>query len=92
MKQKLLKSMLLLCALIVGSGSMWADKITDYTNIVSGTQYYIGATTGGTDYYLSVDGSSTSQSIAGTAVTSKANATVFTFAGSGTSWTIQFES
>ena len=74
------------------SGTAWAEKITDYSNIVSGTQYYIGATTGGTDYYLSVNGSSTSTSIAGTAVTAKANATPFTFAGSGTSWTIQFES
>ena len=74
------------------SGTAWAEKITDYSNIVSGTQYYIGATTGGTDYYLSVNGSSTSASIAGTAVTSQANATPFTFAGSGTSWTIQFES
>ncbi len=78
--------------LLAVMGSAWADKITDYTNIVSGIQYYIGATTGGTDYYLSVDGSNTSTSIAGTAVTSKANATVFTFSGSGTSWTVQFES
>lgn len=76
----------------MGAGTAWADKITDYNDIVSGKKYYIGATTGTTDYYLSVDGSSTSTSIAGTAVTNKDNAAVFTFEGSGTSWTIQFES
>lgn len=96
MKQKLLnltrlRSLLLLACVMLGV-SAWGEKITDYSNIVSGKQYYIGATTGSTDYYLSVDGSSISTSIAGTAVTSKANATSFTFAGSGTSWTIQFGS
>ncbi len=83
----------LLAALLftLGLGQMWG-QITDYTKIVSGQKYYIGATTGSTDYYLSVNGSSTSTSIAGTAVTSKSNATPFTFSGSGYSWTIQFES
>ncbi len=77
----------------MAGSSAWAeDKITDYANIVSGKKYYIGATTGSTDYYLSVDGSSTSTSIAGTAVTSSTNATPFTFEGSGTSWTIKFNS
>lgn len=70
---------------------MWAEKITDYTNIVSGKKYYIGATSSSTDYYLSVDGSSTSTSIAGTAVTDKSSATKFVFEGSGTSWTIKFD-
>ena len=95
MKQtNLLKTFLLLCALVVGSTCAWAaDKITDYSDIVSGKKYYIGATNGsGTDFYLSVDGSTTTPSIAGTAVTSKDNAAIFTFEGSGTSWTIQFES
>jgi len=87
----LLKTMLLLCALIVGSLSGWAEKITDYSNIVSGAKYYIGATTGGKDYYLSVNGSSTSNSIAGTAVSDKASATVFIFSGSGSTWSIQFD-
>ncbi len=96
MKQKLLnfsrlRSLLLLVCVMLGV-SAWGEKITNYSNIVSGKQYYIGATTGSTDYYLSVDGSSTSASIAGTAVTNKANATSFTFAGSETSWTIQFGS
>ena len=84
--------LLLLCMIVGGVNSAWADKITDYNNIVSGNKYYIGATTAGTDYYLSVKGSSTSESIAGTAVTSKSEATVFIFNGSGTSWTIGFES
>ena len=89
----LIKTFLLLFALVVGGGSSaWADKVTDYNNIVSGKKYYIGATTGGNDYYLSVNGSSTTNSIAGTAVSDKASAAVFTFNGSGTSWTIQFES
>ncbi len=98
MKEKLLNLkrlrglMLLVCMCVFGAGTAWgAERITDYSNIVSGKQYYIGATSGSTDYYLSVDGSAASQSIAGTAITSKTDATVFTFTGSGTSWTIQFE-
>lgn len=81
-----------LAILIVPNVNAWGEKVTSYSGIVSGTKYYIGATTGSADYYLSVDGSSTSASIAGTAVTSTATATPFTFTGSGTSWTIQFES
>ena len=89
MKQKLrLLSTLLLLAV---ASMAWAQKITVKESIVSGKQYYIGATTGGTDYYLSVDGSSATNSIAGTAVTAKADATVFTFVGSEASWSIQFE-
>lgn len=99
MKQNLLKNVRLralaltslLCTLFAGTA--WGEKITDIANIVSGKQYYIGATTSSTDYYLSVDGSSTSTSIAGTAVTAKTSATVFTFAGgTDNKWTIQFES
>lgn len=80
------------CLATAFAGSVLAQKVTDYSNIVSGTQYYIGATTGGSDYYLSVDGSTLTQSIAGTAVTSKDSATPLEFSGSGTSWTIQFDS
>lgn len=83
---------MLVAVILCGAGSAWGEKITDYSNIVSGKQYYIGATTGSNDYYLSVNGTSTSTSTAGTAVSSKANATAFTFSGSGTSWTIKFES
>ena len=67
-------------------------KITAIGNIETGKSYYIGATTNETDYYLSANGSSVGTGIAGTAVTSKASASVFTFTGSGTSWTIQFSS
>ena len=81
----------LFAMLALGVGNAWgAEKITDYSKIVTGKTYYIGATTGGTDYYLSVSGASTSTSIAGTAKTDKANATAFVFTGSGTSWTIKF--
>ncbi len=89
MKQKLRVFLTLLLCAVASVG--WGEKITDYNNIVSGKKYYIGATTGSTDYYLSVDGGSLSTSIAGTAVTSKTDATAFTFAGSETSWSIQFE-
>ena len=76
--------------LALGVGNAWGEKITDYSNIGTGKIYYIGATTGGTDYYLSVNGASTSNSIAGTAVTDKTNAATFVFTGSGTSWNIKF--
>lgn len=89
-RTSLLKSLLLLCALVVGCADVWAEKITDYNNIVSGKSYYIGATTSSTDYYLSVDGSSVNDGVAGTAVVDKSNATVFVFEGSGTSWSIKF--
>ena len=90
-KLHLFKTVLLLCALVVGSLNGWAAKITNYNDIVSGKKYYIGATTSSTDYYLSVDGSTTGNGKSGTAVTSKENATVFVFSGSGTSWTIMFD-
>lgn len=64
-------------------------KVTSYSNIVSGTDYYIGATTSSTDYLLSVP-DDTATGVSGTAVTDMDNATPFTFTGSGTSWKIQF--
>ena len=82
--------LLLVMFLTLTASTAWGAKITTYSSIVTGKTYYIGATTGGTDYYLSVNGASTSTSIAGTAVTTKANATAFVFTGSGTSWTIKF--
>ena len=83
-----LSVMLLAC-----TTSLWAGKVTTVDGITSGKKYYIGSTTGkpSTDYYLSVDGSKTSTSIAGTAVTDKTKAAVFTFTQSGDAWTIQFE-
>lgn len=82
---------LVLLGIMLSINQVWGEKITDYTNIVSGKKYYIGATSSSKDYYLSVNGSSTSTSIAGTAVTDKSTATAFVFEGSGTSWTIKFD-
>ena len=77
--------------LLTLSGQVWGAKITDYTNIVSGQVYYIGATTGGTDYYWSANGGITEGTgKSGVAVTSSSSATPVTFTGSGTSWTITF--
>ena len=83
-----LSVMLLAC-----TTSLWAGKITTVDGITSGKKYYIGASTGtpAVDYYLSVDGSKTSASTAGTAVSDKTKAAVFTFTQSGDAWTIQFE-
>lgn len=82
--------LLLVMFLTLTASTAWGAKITTYSSIVTGKTYYIGATTSGTDYYLSVSGASESASIAGTAVTTKANATAFVFTGSGTSWEIKF--
>ena len=60
-----------------------AEMITDHTKIVNGN-YYIYGRTG----YLSVPAGE-SASVAGTAVSDKENATIFTFNGGNGSWTIQ---
>ena len=55
MNQKLLKMMLLLCALIVESGSIRAtegDEITSIANIVDGQSYYIKGVRSNNTYYL----------------------------------------
>lgn len=75
----------------IGSGNVWGAKITDYNNIVSGTEYYIGATTGGTDYYWSSPQTTTGTGLSGTAVTSKASATIVILEGSSTSWKIKIK-
>ena len=77
MKTKFLKRVLWLMIplLTMFTTNMWGAKITDYNNIVSGTEYYIGATTGGTDYYWSSPQTATGTGLSGTAVTSKASAT-----------------
>ena len=74
-----------------GGSHAWAEAVTDYTQIVSGKKYYIRATTSSTDYYLKVNGSKTGTGIAGTAVQSADQATVFVFEGSGDKWTIKFD-
>ena len=83
----------LLMLLALGAVNLQAaTKITDVANIESGKTYYIGATTsGGTDYYFSVDGSTASADVkAGTSVTSRPNAASFVFTQSGTNWTLKF--
>ena len=82
----------LLMLLALGTANLQAaTKITDVANIESGKTYYIGATSGGTDYYFSADGSTASATVvAGTAVTSRPNAASFVFTQSGTNWTLKF--
>lgn len=95
MKRKftfLITAALMLLTMMATTGQLWGQtKITDYSNIVSGNTYYIGATTGGTDYYLYVYHDYNSTSTAGTAQTSMNDATTFVFEGSGTSWTLKFD-
>ncbi len=68
-----------------------ATKVTSVSNIVSGKQYYIGATVSGSDYYLNAPGTSIGTGKAGTAKTNKADATLFILEGSGTSWALKYE-
>lgn len=68
------------------------EKITDYTQLVSGQQYYIGATVSSTDYYFSAASENVGTGIKGTAVTDKTEATKVTAIGSGASWAFQLSS
>lgn len=88
-KTRWLVTIILLTAL--GIGNVWGAKITDYNNIVSGTEYYIGATTSSTDYYWCSPQTTTGTRVSGTAVTSKASATIVILEGSGTSWKIKIK-
>lgn len=81
---------LLIVAILATTTASAADKITDYTKIVSGKTYRIGATTASKDYYFSVDGTKAATSIAGKAVEDVSNASLFVFEGEGTSWTVKF--
>lgn len=94
MKKHLLlfKTLIIAClAMVAGGGISVAQKITDYTKLVSGSKYYIRATTSSTDYYLKVDGTTTATGVSGTAVTSKDDATIFIFEGSENSWSIKVD-
>ena len=71
-----------------GVNSFAADKITDVAQIVSGQKYYIGATTGGTDSYLSLASTDLSASVKGTAVGNSDDANVFVFEKTDNGWTI----
>lgn len=75
----------------MGGYSQTVSKVTDISKIVSGQKYYIGATIGGTDYYLSLASTSLSESVKGTGIVDKAKANTFIFDGSGKSWTIKID-
>lgn len=80
MKQKLLKTMLLLSALVVGSSNVWAtegDEITSIANIVDGQSYYIKGVRSSTTYYLTFTDATGSQS--GTESSTTAGAQLITF-------------
>jgi len=96
MKQNLLnklwlRGLMLVALMCTAFTGAWADKITDYNDIVSGKKYYIGATVSETDYYFYADGSSTGTGVQGTSKTDKAEASVLVFEGNGASWTIRFD-
>ena len=84
------KTLLLVCLMTMlgGVNSFAADKITDVAQIVSGQKYYIGATTGGTDSYLSLASTDLSASVKGTAVGNSDDANVFVFEKTDNGWTI----
>lgn len=75
----------------VGGYSQTISKITDISNIVSGQKYYIGATTGGNDYYLQLASTSLSESVKGSGVSDKTKANTFIFEGSDQSWSIKID-
>lgn len=85
------KTFLFLAALAM-SVSLSAEKITTLAGITSGNKYYVGATTGGKDYYFYVDGSAKTESIKGVAKEDVADAVALTFTAVTDGWTIQFES
>lgn len=93
MKKRFTKFLAALALLVFMMPTMvgWGQKITDYTQIVSGKTYYIGATltSNSTDYYLQLPDNPAIGSYYGTPVTDIADATVFTFYGNGSEWTIQ---
>lgn len=93
MKRKLTLLIAALALLTMGvlpGKAVGQTKITDYTKIVSGKTYYIGATlSNNTDYYLQLPANPQIGSYTGIPVTNISEASTFTFSGSGQSWTIQ---
>lgn len=73
----------------VSAGSKAIEVKAEHVVTPSNGDFYIGATISSTDYYLSC---SDTTSGSGTAVTDKQSAQIFTFSGSGNSWTIKFKS
>lgn len=74
-----------------GGYAQTVSKVTDISNIVSGQKYYIGATTGNRDYYLSLASTSLSEGVKGTGIVDKTKANTFIFDESGKSWTIKID-
>lgn len=75
----------------VGGYAQTVSKVTDISNIVSGQKYYIGATTGNRDYYLSLASTSLSEGVKGTGIVDKTKANTFILDGSDKSWTIKID-
>lgn len=65
-------------------------KITNMSSVISGSTYYIGATTSNTDYYFKASSTEEGTGLSGSAVTDYTEATPVTLVGSGSSWAIQF--
>lgn len=88
-----MKKTLMLLMLAMISVGAWAQKITSDSGIISEHKYYIGATTGGADYYFSTDCSVPNSSVPGTAVTSKSDASVIQFIKDNNSgkWYLKFD-
>ena len=86
-----MKKILLILTALTVSAAAFAEKITTVAGITSGNKYYIGATTGGNDFYFYVDGSSTTQSIKSEAKEDVADAVALTFTEVTGGWTIQFD-
>ena len=86
-----MKKILLILTALTVSAAAFAEKITTVAGITSGYKYYIGATTGGKDYYFYVDGSAKTESIKGVAKEDKADAVALTFTAVTDGWTIQFD-
>ena len=86
-----MKKILLILTALTVSAAAFAEKITTVAEITSSNRYYIGATTGGNDFYFYADGSSKTESIGGLAKTDKAEAVALTFTAVTGGWTIQFD-
>ena len=99
-KQHLLKTMLLLCALIVGSSSVWADeyaKITSTEDLEVGKKYLIVYESSETKGYVMGEASSNYMSgiettLSNHTLTAPESANVITLGGSTEGYTLQLSS
>ncbi|MBO5632320.1 MAG: hypothetical protein J5965_24955, partial [Aeriscardovia sp.] len=87
-KTTLVKTMLLLCALIVGSSSVWADDpVSSVAPSNSGT--YVVAAYVNSKYYALPNGTVSGATISGTEITLNALNKVNTSDASGKTWTLE---